>query len=80
MIFTQSKKCDFMDFAITWTKWYFWGGVHDVDPPKHTILNIVYYLQELKTIILEKSVFPVIVFFILEDVSAKTQGLRFNIF
>ena len=32
-------------------------------PPKHTILSMVSYLQELKTIILEKSVFPVIAFF-----------------
>ena len=49
-------------------------------PPKHMILSMVYYLQELKTIILEKSVFPVIAFFIFEDVSAKTQGLRFKVF
>ena len=48
-------------------------------PPKHTILSMVSYLQELKTIILEKSVFPVIAFCFFEDVSSKTSSLRFNV-
>ena len=51
-----------------------------IDPPKHTILNMVYCLQELKTIILEKSVFPVIAFCFFEDVSSKTPSLRFDVF
>ena len=45
-------------------------------PPKHMILSIVYYLQELKTIVLEKYVSPVIAFFKFEDVSTKTQGFE----
>ena len=44
-----------MDFAINLTKSYFWGGLHHVDPPKHMVLNMINYLQELKTFILEKS-------------------------
>ena len=32
--FVIFPECDLMDFTITRTKSYFWGGVHHVDPPK----------------------------------------------
>ena len=51
----ENGKIGKLDFTINLTKSYFWGGLHDVDPPKHMILSMVHYLQELKTIILEKS-------------------------
>ena len=61
--FVIFQRCDFMDFTITRTKSNFWGGSIMSTPPKHTILSMVSYLQELKTIILEKSVPSVIAFF-----------------
>ena len=40
------------------------------------ILDMINYLQELKTMILENAGFPVIAFSIFEDVPAKTQDFE----
>ena len=45
-------------------------------PPKHMILSMVIYLQELKTIIFEKSGISRDFFFKFEDVATKMQGFE----